>query len=90
MTTLKTVLRRPFVIGLGLVAVALVLTLGLPTDSAAIPCGYQITYYSSSSYTTVVGVYGHYPQSCGCGDFQWGTATAWGRGKYITFCDEPY
>lgn len=89
MTTLKTFARRPFVIALGLVAVALALTLALPTDSAAIPCGYQITYYSSASYTTIVGVYGHYPQSCGCGDFQWGSSSAYSRGKYITFCDEP-
>lgn len=90
MKTMKRLARRrPFVLGLGLAAVALALVLLLPADSTAIPCGYQLTYYSSSSYTTVVGVYGHYPQSCGCGDFQWGTPTAWSRGKYITFCDIP-
>lgn len=80
--------RRGAVLGLALAVVACVLGLGLPTDSEAIPCGYQYTYYSNSSYTTVVGVYGHYPTSCGCGDFQWGTATAWRKGKYITFCEE--
>jgi hypothetical protein len=91
MKTIKTLVhRRPLVVGLGLAAAALALTLLLPAESAAIPCGYQYTYYSSPSYTTIVGVYGHYPQSCGCGDFQWGTATAYKKGKYITFCDEPY
>lgn len=88
MKMLKTLVRRPVVIGLGLVVVALALTLSLPTDSTAIPCGYQITYYSSSSYTTVVGVYGHYPTSCGCGDFRWGSTSGYARGMYISFCDE--
>lgn len=81
--------RRTVILGLGLALVACALTFMLPTDSAAIPCGYQITYYSSPSYTTVVGVYGHYPTSCGCGDFQWGSYSAYSRGKYINFCDEP-
>jgi hypothetical protein len=81
--------RRAAWLGLGLTLVAGVLALLTPAVSEAIPCGYQYTYYSSASYTTVVGVYGHYPQSCGCGDFAWGTATAWRRGQYISFCDEP-
>lgn len=87
---LKTIAhRRSFVLGLGLVVAALALTLLLPADSAAIPCGYQYTYYSSASYTTIVGVYGHYSDYCGCGTFQWGTATAYRKGKYIDICNEP-
>jgi hypothetical protein len=87
MKMIKTLVqRRPLALGLGLVAVALALTLCLPTDSAAIPCGYAYTYYSSPSYTTIVGVYGHYSDYCGCGTYQWGTVTAYRKGAYVDRC----
>ncbi len=79
--------RRSAVVGLALVLVAGALTLLLPSDSLAIPCGYEIRYYSSPSYVTVIGAYGHYVDFCGCGTYSWGSTSAYSRGRSVNYCD---
>lgn len=77
---------RSRVVAFGLMLAALTLILLLPSDGAAIPCGYRYTYYSDASYTTVVGVSGTYSSFCGCGLYQMGATSSYRIGGYYAWC----
>ena len=88
MDTLKNVVRRPALVGVGLAGITLALVLLLPLPSEAIACGVAYHYYSDASYITLVGWAGVLPHACGCTWYSWGTFTSY-RLTGPSYCREP-
>jgi hypothetical protein len=56
-----------------------------PSEAATGRCGLEFHYFNNAAHTTLVGLRGWRPTSCGCGTYSWGTISAYSE-IFDSFC----